>query len=156
MSIKAAEVQLAPPAARDAARSLIDRSAPRRPSVCNASADWLQVSTPDPSHPMSDGLFCSLRAVEQNGGNHTEVYFDIFDACLQGNCVCNYYVAGAIAQLKPCRMYAEAICRGDEDPDWDYMLHDCFWGFRVIDPDCVSFISKQITPRSPRVTLVRR
>ena len=89
----------------------------------DASADWLRVMTPDPSRPMSDGLFCSLRAVEQNGGQHMEVRVDVFDSCLQGICTCIYHVDGAIAQLKPCRMYAEAICRGDEDPDWDYMLY---------------------------------
>ena len=116
---------------------LIDQSAPH-PSVCNTSADWLRVSTPDPSCPMSDVLFCSLLAVEQNGGQHMEVCVDVFDTCLQGNCTCIFYVSGAIAQLKPCRMYAEAICRDDEDPDWDYMLRGAIFGFRVIDPDWVS------------------
>ena len=98
----------------------------------------MPVLTPDPSRPMNDGLFWSLQAVEQNGCQHTEVCVDVFDTFLQGNCTCIFNVSGAIAQLKPCRMYAEAICRGDEDPDWDYMLRGAIFGFRVLDPDCVS------------------
>ena len=118
-------------------KRLIDRSA-RYPSFCNASADWLRGLTPDLSRPMSEGLFCFLQAVEQNGGQYREVCVDVFDTCFQGNCTCIFNVSGAIAQLKPCRMYAEAICMGDKDPDWDYMLRGAILGFHVIDPYCVS------------------
>ena len=50
-----------------------------------------------------------------------------------------FSVAGLIAQLKPRRVYAEAICRGDEDPDWEYMLHGaCFGIWVILDPNYVS------------------
>ena len=47
---------------------LIDQSA-RHPSICNSSADWLQVSTPDLSRAMNDGLFCLRRALLLTSGS---------------------------------------------------------------------------------------
>ena len=72
LSVKATELQCASPTAAAAgdrdgsAERLIDQSTGHL-SICNANADWLQVSSPNPSHPISDGLFCSLWAVDQNG-----------------------------------------------------------------------------------------
>ena len=45
---------------------------------------------------------------------------------------------GAVAQLRPCRIYMEAVCRGETDPDWEYVLRGACFGYRVIDQDCVS------------------
>ena len=47
-----------------------------------------------------------------------------------------FYVGGVVAQLKPCRIYTEAVCKGDTNPDWEYVLRGTC--FRVIDPECVS------------------
>ena len=47
-------------------------------------------------------------------------------------------MSGVVAQLKPCRMYAESLCHGDSDPDWEYVMRGVCFGYRVIDPDCVS------------------
>ena len=161
LSVEATELQHASPAAAAAdyaggsAERLIDQSTSHL-SIWKANIDWLQVSSPNPSCPMSNGLFCSLWAVDQNGGQHKEVWVDIFYTCLQGNCTCIISVAGENAQLKPCRVYAEAICKGDEDPDWEYMLRGACFEFRVIDLDCVGAYFKSNIHPSLRVTLVRK
>ena len=36
----------------------------------------------------------------------------------------------------PCHMFAECMCRGDTDPDWEYLLWGSCFSFRVIDTDC--------------------
>ena len=35
-------------------------------------------------------------------------------------------------------MFAECLCRGDADPDWEYVLRGTCFGFRVIDEECDS------------------
>ena len=57
---------------------------------------------------------------------------DIFDLCVNGICKCIHRVGGATAQLKPCRVYAEAMDRGGT------VLKGACFGYRVIDPECVS------------------
>ena len=108
------------------------------PGLANGNVDWLRMVGPDPDKSASTGLYCSLWVVDQYGGDYTEKWIDIFDVCLVGTCACKYDISGAVAQLRPCRVFAEAMCRGDTDPDWEYILRGACFGFRVIDPDCVS------------------
>ena len=63
---------------------------------------------------------------------------NIFRACTLGYCECMYFIAGVSAQLKPCRMFAECYCRGDVDPDWEYMMRGVCFGFKVINDGCKS------------------
>ena len=102
------------------------------------NADWLRFISPDPSCPISDGRVGTLWVADQNGGECVERYIDIFESCLQGTCDCEYDIGGVRAQLKPCRFYAECFCRGDVDPDWNYVLRGVCFGFKVIDHNCDS------------------
>lgn len=63
---------------------------------------------------------------------------DIFHDCLQGLCNCVHFVGGAPAQLKPCRIFVESMCRGDCDPDWEYLMRGALFGFKVINEGCES------------------
>ena len=93
---------------------------------------------PEPARPITDNLVCSLWVIDHNGTSCVVKWVDVWGSCLQGNCACSYFVEGAVAQIKPCRVYAEVMCHGDNDPDWEYLLRGGCFGFRVIDPDCVS------------------
>ena len=42
----------------------------RHPVISNENADWFPVSGLDPARPISDGLFCLLWEVDQNGGSY--------------------------------------------------------------------------------------
>ena len=56
------------------------------------------------------------------------VKIDILKNCLLGSCICVYFVGGVCAQLRPCRAFAECYCRGDVDPDLEYILRGgMFW-----------------------------
>ena len=68
----------------------------------------------------------------------TIVEIDVFKSCVWGACDCVYMLDGVRVQLKPCRVFAECYCRGDVDPDWDYILRGAFFGFKVIDDSCIS------------------
>ena len=108
------------------------------PELISVNADWLRVVGPDPAWSAADELVCSFWAVDRHGTESTEVWIDVFAKCLRGACSCCFLVGGAPAQIKPCRVFAEAMCRGDTDPDWEYILRGACFGYRVIDPDCVS------------------
>ena len=92
------------------------------PGLVNDNADWLRIVGPPPGHGVKDGLVCSLWVVDHVGNSRVEKWVDVFDVCVQGICACAYHVEGAVAQLKPCRIYAEAMCCGDSDSDWEYVL----------------------------------
>ena len=111
---------------------------PDFPELANGNADWLRVVGPDPACPITDDLVCTLWVIDQNGGSINERSIDVFNACIQGICDCVYDIMGAPAQLKPCRIFAEAMCRGDTDPDWEYVLRGVCFGYRVIDSECDS------------------
>ena len=72
-----------------------------------------------------------------------EKYIDIFQACIQGTRDCVYDIDGAPAQLKPCRVFAEACCQGELDTDWENILKGVCFGFRVIDSVCESKYFKE-------------
>ena len=79
-----------------------------------------------------------MHITDKCGGTLVEGNIIIYGTCLQGECDCRYEVSGATCQIKPCRVYAEAMCRGDTDPDWEYILRGACFGYRVIDTDCMS------------------
>ena len=110
----------------------------KHPGLGNENTDWFRVIGPDSTRAANEKLVCSLWVIDRHAGACTELYINIFEGCLLGTCACRHFVGGATAQLKPCRVYAEAFCRGDTDPDWEYILRGACFGFRVIDPDCVS------------------
>ena len=120
------------------ASSSITNTKSCHPGLASDNTDWLRVVGPDPMREKSDGLYCSLWVVDKCGEEVIEKWIDVFHSCNNGICECKYDVVGAVAQLKPCRMFAEALCRGDCDPDWEYLLRGVCFGFRVIDSDCVS------------------
>ena len=74
----------------------------------------------------------------QGCGELTVVKINIYHACVLGCCECMYEIGGVRAQLKPCRVFSECYCRGDVDPDWEYILRGVCFGFRVIDRNCGS------------------
>lgn len=76
VSVSVADVQCAPTVAAlggdtSGCEMYPGNSAILHPSICNANADWLQVLGPDPAQPIGDGFFCSLWAIDQNGGHNT-------------------------------------------------------------------------------------
>ena len=92
---------------------------------------------------MSDELdlniICQLWVRDmQECGQLTVVKINIYKTCILGCCECRYEIDGVRAQLKPCRVFSECYCRGEVDPDWEYILRGVCFGFRVIDSNCNS------------------
>ena len=110
----------------------------QHPGLRNGNADWFRVLSAETTRAADEGLVCSLWVVDRHAGGCTELWIDIFDVCILGTCACRHFVVGAIGQIRPCRVFAEAFCRGDTDPDWEYVLRGACFGFRVIDQECVS------------------
>ena len=108
------------------------------PGLHNENADWFRIISPESNSDVNENVVCSLWVIDRHAGACTQLHINIFEECLLGTCACRHFVGGATAQIKPCRVYAEAFCRGDTDPDWEYVLRGACFGFRVIDPDCVS------------------
>ena len=108
------------------------------PGMANDNVDWLRVLGPSMEREAGECLFCTLWVVDSQKGGFVELFIDIFEVCLLGTCTCTFSIIGVPAQLKPCRLFAECMCRGDTDPDWDYILRGACFGFRVIDQDCDS------------------
>ena len=105
------------------------------------NADWLRIVGPSNVREESEGLFCTIWAIDEQLSGYCELEIDIFNECLGATCSCVFYVNGAVSQIRPCRVFAECMCRGDTDPDWDYILRGACFGFRVIDDDCSSSYS---------------
>ena len=108
------------------------------PGLAGGNADWLRILGPSTVRVENEGLFCTLWVVDCQREAMIELWIDIFEKCLQSACSCVYYIVGAVSQLRPCRIFAECMCRGDIDPDWDYILRGACFGYRVIDDDCYS------------------
>jgi len=62
--------------------------------------------------------------------------FKVFNECVNATCSCVHMIAGARAQLLPCRVFAECFVRGDTDPDWEYIMRGVIFGFKVINEKC--------------------
>ena len=58
--------------------------------------------------------------------------------CIFGTCLCQHLIGGRPAQLRPCGLFVELCFRGNSVPDWFYLLWGLFFGFRVIDSECMS------------------
>ena len=108
------------------------------PELANQNEDWFRVIGPEPTRWVVESLVCTLWVMDLNLGVCTDRAIDIFLNCINGVCTCNYFIEGAVAQLKPCRAFAEAFYRGDLDPDWEFILRGLCFGFKVINSDCVS------------------
>ena len=111
------------------------------PGIKGGNADWLRIIGPSTTREKGEGLFCTLWVVDIQANGTVQLMVDIFDECLRSACSCVFRIKGAVAQLRPCRVFAECMCRGDTDPDWDYILRGACFGFRVIDDDCHSSYS---------------
>ena len=108
------------------------------PALSKGNDDWLRIIGPSANRVDSEGLFCTLWAVDIQLHGVVELEVDIFENCLLATCACKFSIEGAVSQLRPCRVFAECMCRGDTDPDWDYILRGACFGFKVIDDDCDS------------------
>lgn len=106
--------------------------------IDDCGSRWLEILESDSERAATEGLVYTLCAIDYFGDKKEKQLVDVFNDCLHGNCACKYYIGGAPAQLRPCRVFAEAMCRGDNDPDWDYLLRGAIFGFKVIDSDCDS------------------
>ena len=62
--------------------------------------------------------------------------FTVYEDCSAGICKCVHFIGGAKAKLLPCRAFCELLLRGDNDPDWDYILRCVCFGFKVINSKC--------------------
>ena len=129
--------------------------------LLDRNKDWLRVISPEKSRYSGEDLCCTLWVADQHSRNSwTERYIDIFDDCLQGLCDCIYTIDDTIVQIKPCRVFAEGLCRGDVDPDWEYVLRGVCFGFRVIDDTCDSNYNRgnygSITKGEVGVTMMGR
>lgn len=81
------------------------------------------------------GRLYSVTATDSGDNHHN---FIVYDKCAQGTCDCTHTIGDAVAQLLPCRFFAECFLRGDNDPDWDYVMRGIIFGFRVINDSCDS------------------
>ncbi len=107
--------------------------------LLNRNKDWFRVVGPNHTSSGGHDLVCTLWVADQDSRHTwTERYIDIFSNCTTGCCDCTYSIDGARAQIKPCRVFSECLCRGDVDPDWEYVLRGSCFGFRVIDDNCGS------------------
>ena len=111
--------------------------ADNKPGINNNNTDWLRVVSPS-QHDRDRGVFCKLWVIDNQNDGLVELCIVVFMNCIIGACECVFDVRGATCQLRPCRMFAECMCRGDVDPDWEYLLRGSCFGFRVIDSDCDS------------------
>lgn len=111
--------------------------------LVNRNDDWFRVIGPEPARNHSEDLFCTIWVVDSDSRySWTEHYIDIFNSCTLGYCDCVYMIDGALVQIKPCRVFSECFCRGDIDPDWEYVLRGTCFGYRVIDESCDSTYNK--------------
>lgn len=78
----------------------------------------------------------SLYRVRASDPGSRDCEFTVYDTCASGICSCTHTIGGATSQLLPCRFFVEAFLRGDNDPDWDYILRGVIFGFRVINDNC--------------------
>ena len=108
------------------------------PGMSPDNADWLRVIWPSAETEQPDNLYCTLWVLDFQRYKDVELKIDVFDECLMGRCACVYSVQGAMCQLCPCRLFAECFCRGDIDPDWEYILRVVCFSFRVIYSECSS------------------
>lgn len=111
-----------------------------QPGELTDNSDWIRILAPasEINDVYTDRLYCTLHVVDNQANGRVDLYIEVFDKCLQGVCDCIFEVSGATSQLRPCRVFAECFCRGDVDPDWEYILRGACFGYRVIDSDCGS------------------
>ena len=101
--------------------------------------DWFRVIGPNPTGSGCPDLVCTLWVADQDSCHTwTERCIDIFSNCTTRCCDCTYSIDGARAQIKPCRVFSECLCRGDVIPNWEYGLRGSCFGFRVLDDTCGS------------------
>ena len=81
---------------------------------------------------------CNLQVWFREFPNSRPKLLLITEQCVRGTCTCQHYIRGRLAQLYPCRLFVELFMRGDTDPDWFYLLSGFFFGFHVINPDCIA------------------
>ena len=79
---------------------------------------------------------------KKNSHVWTERFIGVFTDCTMSYCACCYTIDGALTQMKPCHVSAEYLCRGDVDPDWEYLLRGAYFRFHVIDEICDSTYNK--------------
>ena len=117
---------------------VVSKNGPDHPGPADGNGDWLRVVGPEDARHQEEGLFCVLWVIDKQKCGVIELCIDVFSTCLAGTCDCSFVIGGAPSQLRPCRMFAECMCRGESDPDWEYLLRGACFGFRVIDQDCKS------------------
>ena len=104
---------------------------------------WCGLLDPEPSRVENEKLLCTLRVQDTSEAVHVEKCIDIFWECLRGACVCEFEIDGVPSQLKPCRIFSEACCRGEIDVDWEFILKGVCFGFHVINTVCDSKYFKE-------------
>ena len=100
--------------------------------------DWCRLERVTSQLQVDREPICILCVCDVFNETRLEKRIDIFVECLSGVCDCTFEIAGAVVQLKPCRMFSEACCCGVMDEDWEFLLKGVCFGFRVIDTECKS------------------
>lgn len=98
--------------------------------------DWFSICGSNGGHDPDVVYICEAR--DTTRGSDHQVSILIYKSCIKGNCSCIFRIDGCRVQFKPCRVIVEAMLRGDNDPDWNYVVHGACFGFNVIDGDCDS------------------
>ena len=119
----------------------VEREPVTAPGLNVDNSDWFRLVAPSLERERVEQLYCTLRVADLQEKGRVELVIDVFMDCIRGVCSCVFSIEGAPAQLRPCRMFAECFCRGDVDPDWDYVLRGVCFGYRVIDAECSSSYS---------------
>ena len=56
--------------------------------------------------------------------------------CFIGTCICKHVIASVNMQLKPCRVFCLLFLHGTTDADWEFILHGCIFGFKMLNVGC--------------------
>ena len=59
---------------------------------------------------------------------------------------CVHYIAGNMAQFKPCRAFCECFMHGSIDNDWDFIMSGAIFGFKVVNPSCSCAYDARVIP----------
>lgn len=106
---------------------------PRWVNPENFDCNWLDISN------INTGIKVTARDIFAKNVFST---FVVQAMCAKGTCSCLHYIGGRVSYLHPCRFFVEAFLRGDSDPDWEFILRGIIFGFKVVNPDCVSSYSR--------------
>lgn len=104
--------------------------------VKEPNTDWFILCKPEGGVATDVVYICRVRDTTDPVAKPTTI--SIWPECIQGTCMCVYKIGGCKSQFKPCRVIVEAMLRGDNDPDWNYVVHGACFGFNVIDQECNS------------------